>query len=690
MMIAVSAHVKRYFVPLMLFALGLFFQLVVLPSSYPTSHYDVLRVKRFAPMEEIEEAYNKLSSRWFSNLDVPTVPEFLKIRYAYELLTNPLWKRDYDLFAIDEHLSVINTAIRRYAGEDYSKINLPLLDAAPSDSMDQDFNILTPEEFKSIVGGSKAVLIQVFSFGSHHCAIFINSWKRIAALLDGVADTGLVELQNVQLAALFAERNSMKQPIFRNGLPALVAFPPNCANSDCYARYSGDLSVDAIVDWMATTVLDFPRILYYSKESLVQKFFATSGSHKVKVIFFSKTGERAFPFLRQAAKDYSAYASFAAVLWKQDESSIWWNMLQVDSAPAIVFIRDPSVTPVVHHGSLNSSLFFALMEKNKNHELPQLRSANSMELGCDARGFSRAGNFAETWYCAIVAGRPGLALNKMREAMLRIQKMLIDDVDANGENNLVKALKAPAAATAVKEKRLTFAWLDGGAQKVYCLFYLHKLENIYETCGPSEYDANNRPRLFVVRYKRNSSEDESRAKRKPNNIWNAFDGEDSDLASQIVAIYNGSVEAQEVIQWLSWIVEDGDKSTMHPYFIGAAPSLVPEDSTTFVSKSAHSMFSTGKGMKNSIRGISIGIWDYSRDPRIGPLLFLIACISFGAIWMQSNTLSAQPTKMDDDGTAAARNQSNRRRQGSNHDISPSITDAEPKDAYQLLSDSNSD
>ncbi|XP_020586619.1 uncharacterized protein LOC110028911 [Phalaenopsis equestris] len=685
---AVLAHVKRYSVPLVLFALGLFFQLVVLPSSYPSSHYDVLLVRRFAPVEEIEEAYSKLSSKWFLNLDVPTVPEFLKIRYAFELLTNPLWKRDYDLFAIDEQQPVINEAIRQYAGQDYSKVNLPLLDGTPPDSMDQDLNILTSEEFKSIVGGSKAVLIQVFSFGSHYCARFINSWKRIAALLDGVANTGLVELKNVQLATFFAERNALNQPIFRKGLPALIAFPPYCANSDCYTRYSGDFSVDAIVDWLATTVLDLPRIPYYSKESLVQKFFSASGSHKVKVIFFSKTGERAFPFLRQAVKDYSSYASFAAALWQQEESSIWWSMFQVDSAPAIVFVKDPSVTPVVHHGSLNSSLFFELMEKNKNQELPQLRSANSMELGCDARGFSRAGNFAETWYCAIVAGRPGLALNKMRETMRGIQRILRDDFGANGDK---ASVKAPAAATAVKEKRLTFAWLDGGAQKVFCLFYLHKLENIYETCGPSEYDSNNRPRLFVVRYKRNSSEDEARAKRKPNNIWSAFDGEDSNLASQIVAIYNGSIDTQEVIQWLSWIVEDGDKSTTHPYFIGAAPSLVPEDSTSFVSKSARSMFSASNGIKNSIHHIAIVIHGYSRDPRIGPVLLLCACISFGAIWIQSNTVPAQLTEVDCDGKSAPRNPSNRRRKGgSSRNVTPSITDAEPKDANQLLSDSNSD
>lgn len=640
-------------------------------------------------MEDIKEAYDRLSSKWSSSLDVPTAPEFIKIRYAFELLTNPLWKRDYDLFAIDEQSPVINEAVRRYTGEKYSNVNFPLLDAAPLESMDQYSKVLVPEEFHSIVGGAKAVLIQVFSFGSHRCTEFINSWKRIVALLDGVADTGMVELQDIQLATFLAERNSLKQPMFRNGLPSLVAFPPNCVSSDCYIRYSGDLSVDAIVDWLATTVLDLPRILYFSKESLGQKFFAASGMHKVKVIFFSKTGERAIPFLRQAAKDYSSYASFAAVLWKQEDSSIWWNMFQVDSAPAVVFIKDPSLIPVVYHGNLNSTLFFELMEKHKNQELPQLRSTNSLELGCDAKGFSRAGDHTETWYCAIVAGRPGPALNRMRETMHSIQKILRDDFDANEENILAKS---PAAATAMKEKRLTFTWLDGGAQKVYCLFYLHKLDNIYETCGPREYESNNIPRLFIVRYKRNSSGDDLKANNKPNNIWSAFEGEDSNLASQIVAIYNGSADTQEVIQWISWIVEDGDKSTMHPYFIGAAPALIPEDSTTFASKSAQNIFTAGRGIKNKVHGTTTGILDYLRDPRTGPFLFLAACISFGIIWMQTNSPSTEPAKLDSGGshTAGERNQSHRRKKGLNQNIPPSITDVEPKDAHQMLSDSDSD
>ena len=38
-----------------------------------------------------------------------------------------------------------------------------------------------------------------------------------------------------------------------------------------------------------------------------------------------------------------------------------------------------------------------------------------MELGCDARGYSRAGSEMRIWYCVILAGRLSQELNKMRE-----------------------------------------------------------------------------------------------------------------------------------------------------------------------------------------------------------------------------------------------------------------------------------
>lgn len=36
------------------------------------------------------------------------------------------------------------------------------------------------------------------------------------------------------------------------------------------SRYPGELFVDSVVDWVATSVVGLPRILYYSKETLVR------------------------------------------------------------------------------------------------------------------------------------------------------------------------------------------------------------------------------------------------------------------------------------------------------------------------------------------------------------------------------------------------------------------------------------
>lgn len=52
-----------------------------------------------------------------------------------------------------------------------------------------------------------------------------------------------------------------------------------------------------------------------------------------------------------------------------------------------------------------------------------------MELGCDARGYSRAGSDTKIWYCIILAGRQSQELNKMREvsifAWILLQGILI-------------------------------------------------------------------------------------------------------------------------------------------------------------------------------------------------------------------------------------------------------------------------
>ncbi|TXG51717.1 hypothetical protein EZV62_024241 [Acer yangbiense] len=341
---ATMSKMKAYSVPLFLFVLALFYQLFLLPRSFPPSHYDVLGIKRN------------------SGEEVPSTIDFLKTRYAYELLSHPLWKRNYDIYDFDEQLHVLDKVREQYGGESFSNIDLPLLDdaAVAFDHIDHAFNAITSENFRSMLNDSKPLLIQVYTDGSYRCAQFSNVWRRIVALLEGIANSGAVELSEIHLATYFAERKPTGQYFFRNGLPSLAAFPSWCKASHCMIRFEGELSVDSVTDWFATTILGLPRIFYHTKESLVISvdspsfilLFQSNIYCCVKVICFSKTGERATPFLRQISKDYWAYASFAFVLWREEESSFWWNTFEVDSAPAIVFLKDPGVKPIVYHGML--------------------------------------------------------------------------------------------------------------------------------------------------------------------------------------------------------------------------------------------------------------------------------------------------------------------------------------------------
>ncbi|KAG9451366.1 hypothetical protein H6P81_011331 [Aristolochia fimbriata] len=667
---------KRYALPLTLFSLSIIFQLIVVPSTFPPSHYDVLGVRQFSSIQEVTEAYEKLTEKWNTNVEIPLTYDFVKIRYAFELLTNPLWKRDYDAFGTDENLHILENMIAQFKKGSFSELTIPLLNASSSDPADYALSSFSVEDLKSTKNSTVTWIVQVYSSGSAQCTQFLNSWRRVVSLLDGVARTSATELGELQLAAFFAERRKTGQPFFRNGLPSIVALPPGCRSSHCIVRYQGDLWVDAVVDWAATDILGLPRIFYYTKDTLGPRFIAKSGPHKVKVIIFSKSGERAPPFLSQAARDYRSYASFAFVLWQEEESSLWWNTFEVESAPAIVFVKDPGVKPVVYHGTFNSSWFSEVMELHKQQELPQLRRLTSMELGCDARGYSRAGNDTVTWYCVIVVGRPGFELNKIRETIRRVQDKLVN-VGINAAANEDSSSLLSLAADTFKQQRLTFAWVDGEAQKKYCFFYLNS-EDSFETCGPRRYgDLSDTPRVFIVRYKRDPTKVGELAN-KTKSIWDSYQEEDANLASQLVAKYNGSMNTPEIIRWISQIIKDGDSRDL-PYFTSKTPELIDENEEAVWSKGANNILSTSKGMKHRILKLITDISDHLRDPRIGPALMLGACISFGTIWMQKS--STQPTEKPKTGA----NKRHRRPVPSIHERPQSITDVEPKDARQLLS-----
>lgn len=696
---SVVSTVKAYFIPFIFFAASLFYQLVVIPRAFPRSHYDALGIRRHSSIEEVNQAYEKLSSKWNSGVEGPSTIDFIKAQYAFELLTNQIWKRDYDLFSIDEQFHVIEKAKEQYVGRSISEITFPLLETISFDPEDRAVDVINSENFLSKLESDKALVIQILSLASARCAQFSNKWKRIVTLLDGVADTGVIDLADVQLATYLAEKRPGGLPYFRHGIPALVAFPPGCRGLRCMSRYEGELSIDSVTDWVATSILSLPRIRYYSKESMVQDFLLKSKPHKVKVIFFSQTGERATPFIRQAAKNYSAYTTFAFVLWQEGESSLWWNMLGVESAPAIVFLKETGVKPVVHHGYVNSSLFVDIMEKNKHQVLPQLRSVTSKELGCDARGFSRTGKDTKIWYCVVLVGRYSQELNEMRETMRRVQETLSNDGELTGVD---QDLSSAPALFALYQKRLTFTWLDGEAQNSYCFFYINS-EDSYETCGPRR-DITDIAQLFIVRYDRNGTEDVGK---QPTSKFSALYNVEIDPASQLVAKYNGSNKIEEIVQWISEIIKDGDSKNL-PSFKTRTPELVPEDADSSWSSWSEGTVGPSRGLNHRVKSFLNKVHDYSGDPRVGPFLLLAALISFGSVWFKrsqvaqsskpdhSSQKSNEPERLDQQQTrehdqSNAKDATMRKRKTlpRNDLVPPSMTDVDPKDAYQVeFSDSD--
>uniref|UniRef100_A0A453B0H1 J domain-containing protein n=2 Tax=Aegilops tauschii subsp. strangulata TaxID=200361 RepID=A0A453B0H1_AEGTS len=636
---AIPEELRRYWLPILLAAAGFLFQLLVLPKSFPPSHYDALGIPTFAPVEKVVEAYELLSREWLAETNDRSTVDIIKIRYAYELLTNPVWKRDYDLFGLDHHTDIFERVKEQYQKEHFLKIDLPLLKDSLIHSTGHAFNVITRDSLMSAIAEDYPLLIQVYSKGSPRCAQFFEYWKQIDTRLDGVANTAMVELGDVQLAGYFAEKRFSQQPFFRNGIPALVAYPANCRSPSCYMRYPGELTVDSVVNWVASSIVGLPRILYYSKETLGPQFIGKSSHHKVKAIFFSSTGERAAPFLRQAAQEYSSYASFAFVLWKEEESQIWWNSLGVESAPALVFLKGPGAKPVVYHGTFSKSEFTEIMEEHKHQELQQLRSDTSLDLGCDARGHSRAGKEIMIWYCVIAAGRPGVELSKKRQILRKAQDQLLSAAGESATGNLENLVEVASAATALKNDRLTFVWLDGELQKKICAFYL--ATDYHGACGPRGFeDDNDKPEVFIVRFQRNATYEALKADKK-NNLIETLQGQDTPDASQLVARYNGPDGILEINKWVSQIIKDGDTREI-PYFTSKVPDLVPEETNKEWLSGTKGIRSAGKSLKERVQNSGFSFRDYLTDPRIGPALLMLACISWGTIWFK-NIQSAQKT-----------------------------------------------
>ncbi|KAL2642007.1 hypothetical protein R1flu_009594 [Riccia fluitans] len=604
------------------------------------SHYERLGLPLNATEDEILAAYRQLSASWRTDelYNQSEIEKIIQVEHAYQLLSNKETRRDYDYFNIDDLQEDVLQAVKQYEGEgQLVEIRLPILVSKIfGNKIFSTANALTIGNFGELVmESSDPWLIQIYSDVNPDSRRFSSVWDKIVELLEGVVRVGRLELSELQLGLILAERNWLNgYPFFRNGLPAIIAVPPLCNKLECIKRYYGEKTAEAITDWMGSRLLRLPRIIYHNAQSLMTNIIQKSGPEKVKVIGFSYTGERAAAYLRRAAKDYWEYAVFAMVLWRESEASFWETKIGVERAPALVILKDPGLMPVIYHGKLNSSTFIGVMEQHKSHELPQLRSISATNLGCDASGYSLAGNDTRTWYCVIVAGKTGPALSEMRIVLRGVQEQL-----KLGRGN---HLSATVAVEAYRQKRLRLAWLDGEIQKDFCYFYLNS-ESMFEACGPRKYEIEELPKIFLIRYLREVEQSEGEAQEKrwlPKTRWERQAEEEKQYARQLVTKYNGSSDVAEIVAWISNMVYQGDSQEL-PSFRGRAPDLAPEESAPFATKTQEFILEKKEEIFEKGQNFLYMLQDLRDDAKFTPFVLIIAVV-YTSAWLLSTRYKVTP------------------------------------------------
>ncbi|CAK9235723.1 unnamed protein product [Sphagnum jensenii] len=116
-------------------------------------------------------------------------------------------------------------------------------------------------------------------------------------------------------------------------------------------QFRGEKTVDALVEWAATSLLKLPRILYYGAKGLV-----THNTHYLSNSFMTdviqKTGLHKVKGQHHTFDRLpSSTGIMQSLQWCFGRSrATHFGRPGVKSAPAVVFVKDPGLEPVIYHG----------------------------------------------------------------------------------------------------------------------------------------------------------------------------------------------------------------------------------------------------------------------------------------------------------------------------------------------------
>ena len=520
----------RLFVWLLVLLLGL-----VTCAARDADPYRLLDVGRGAAESEIKKSYRKLSLKYHPDKQQGKTAEevekaanrFMTIQKAYETLSDPEKKRNYDMTGFADPRDAYKAspggrgggAQRRSpgsrggwdsdsggfpgaGGRGFGGFGFPQADPITSETQE-----LTPKNFEKLVFSSnKAWLVQVYHDASEKCQRAAPIWDQTARTLDGSAKLGRVNMATYpELAAKVAPQHRFSSSVvLPNDLPVVIGFDKECSSFSCRKRYRGFMRETALSKYVLDRMLKYKEIPEFTRDTLPG--FLENEPNKVKFLVFLSRSTSTQPLLRRAASEYERDVAFAVVHHKRNDASYWMKKFGVRAHSAVMVIKEDG-KKIVEHDVTGKDKLRELLVEHKLPILPQLHAASLKSTGCQPGGLVQV--------CVVVLGVQGWALEDAKK-VLRDAKLSLDSSTESPNNPLVAALG--------ENKELAFAWVDAARQGAFCKALLYDNRDDAASCGKSTME----PRIAVMRFR---------------------NGPDS----MEYGGYEGAMSLKEILSWVSGI-----------------------------------------------------------------------------------------------------------------------------------------
>lgn len=448
--------------------------------------YKLLDVSRGAGDAEVKKSYRKLSLRYHPDKQQGKTAEaadaaankFMKIQKAYETLSDPEKRRNYDMtgFANPQDAWEKSSASgqdgrqkRRGSGPAWrggwdSGGGFPSggrADPIASETVD-----LTENNFaKNVLRSKRPWLIQVYHDASEPCQRAAPVWEQTARSLDGIVKLGRVNIaSHPALAAKVAPLHRFSsQPVAPTDLPVVVGFGKECGAYACRRRYRGIMKESALSAFALDRLLRFADVPEHTRDTLPK--FLEGEPGKVKFVLFTQRATPAAPLLRRAATEYARDVSFARVHFKSADAAHWIRTFGVTAPPAAMVLKEDG-KKIVESDAAGKDRLKAILVEHKHHILPQLRASSEKSTGC------RPGGLVQV--CVVVVGVQGWALENAKNA-LRDAKLALANPASEGVDETL--------ATALESKELAFVWVDATTQRPFCRALLFDDPESAAACG---------------------------------------------------------------------------------------------------------------------------------------------------------------------------------------------------------------